>query len=102
MKRAPISRISDVLALASQDGRVCPKPAAWNRLYELLPDRRRDGYGFIPPAPLILDGWHDSSDEQKRDRFIEHLQWAHTHNALAKVHHFLLRLPESEWHHVGE
>jgi hypothetical protein len=56
--------LSEILALASRDGRVCPKPAAWNRLYELLPDKRRDGYGFIPAAPFMLEAWAETGDEQ--------------------------------------
>ena len=94
--------LSDVLANASIDGRVCPKPQAWARLYELLPNRRRDGYGFIPPAPLILGAWWETGDEQKRERLVEHLQWAESHGALTTVQELLAKLTEEEWHHVGE
>ena len=94
--------LAQVLAIASRDGRVCPKPSAWNRMYELLPDRRRDGYGFIPSAPLILQAWLETGDEQKRERLIEHLQWAQSRGALGAIQAFLAKLPEGEWHHVGE
>jgi hypothetical protein len=94
--------ISEVLAIASRDGRVCPKPAAWNALYELLPGKRRDGYGFIPPAPPILGAWAETGDEQKRERLVEHIEWAASHGALQAVRAFLAQLAEAEWHHVGE
>jgi hypothetical protein len=61
-------RLSTVLALAAENGRICPKASNWSRLYELLPDTRRDGYGFIPPAPLILGAWSETGDEQKAER----------------------------------
>jgi hypothetical protein len=95
-------RLSTVLALAAENGRICPKASNWSRLYELLPDTRRDGYGFIPPAPLILGAWSETGDEQKAERLREHLEWAEQHGALDRVHRFLASLPESDWHHVGE
>jgi hypothetical protein len=91
-----------ILALASEAGRVCPRPDAWSRLYALLPATRSDGYGAIPAAPLVLDAWHETTDEQKILRLREHLDWAETHGALAAVHAFLVSLPEGEWHHVGD
>ena len=91
-----------VLALASEGGRICPKPPKWAKLYELLPNTRRDGYGYIPAAPLILGAWGQTGDEQKASRLREHLEWAEGHDALDRVHKFLASLPESEWHHVGE
>ncbi|MDB5873641.1 MAG: hypothetical protein JWQ07_3083 [Ramlibacter sp.] len=91
-----------VLALAAEGGRICPKQQKWSRLYELLPNTRRDGYGSIPAAPLILGAWGETSDEQKAGRLREHLEWAEQHGGLEKVHSFFASLPEREWHHVGE
>ena len=95
-------QLSQALAVASQAGRVCPRPGHWNRLYQLLPNIRRDGYGFIPPAPLILAAWSETSDEDKQYRLREHIEWAEKNGALETVCAFLEGLPESEWHHVGE
>lgn len=91
-----------VLALAAENGRICPKPPKWATLYELLPNTRRDGYGCIPAAPLILGAWWATADEQKISRLREHLEWANEQGALDRVHRFLAALPESEWHHAGE
>jgi hypothetical protein len=91
-----------LLALAAQNGRVCPKPPQWSRLFELLPNVRRDGYGFIPSAPLILGAWQESHDAQKCDRLREHLEWAEKNGALEKVHSYLASLGEHDWHHVGD
>jgi hypothetical protein len=97
-----VSTLQATLALASENGRVCPKPSSWARLFELLPNKRSDAYGSIPAAPLLLSAWSESSDVQKVLRLREHLEWADRHAGLPAVHAFLLKLPESEWHHVGE
>ena len=83
-----------------EGGRVCPMPSQWNRLWELLPERRRSGVGWQPPLPLILAAWEHSSDLQKMLRLAEHIEWAETRGALDQVSDFLRTLPEEEWHHL--
>ena len=80
-------------------GRVCPIPPRWNELWLMLPGRCRKGNRFEPPAPLILAAWHHSSDEQKRERFLLHIQWAQEHSAEPLVQEFLDDLDESDWHY---
>jgi len=94
--------MQEVLTLASREGRLCPKPGAWARLYALLPGTRRDAYGSIPPEPLMPDAFAAATDDQKRHRFLEHIEWAQQHRALDEVHAFLLTLTDAEWHHVGD
>lgn len=89
-------------AYCVERGRVCPVPQRWQALYELLPERRQVGAGYIPPAPLILGGWWYSSDLEKRQRLQEHILWAAEHDAIERVAQFLYGLNESEWHHEGE
>jgi len=97
----PVS-LATTLALASENGRICPQPGKWSALYELLPDTRSDAYGSIPAAPLILAAWRTTGDEEKAIRLREHLEWAQQHGALDRVHQYLASLPEHEWHHVGD
>jgi hypothetical protein len=66
----------------------------------MLPETRQTSVGREPPLPLLLAAWWESSDEQKQDRLIAHVQWAHDHGALNTVANFLRSLPESEWHHI--
>ena len=73
-------------------------PDAWNQLYQMLPDTRRHGADWEPPQPLILGGWHHSSDWQKAERLREHLAWAASHGALPRVHAYLVSLPDDAWH----
>ena len=96
------TKASEVISLATKSGRVCPQPQEWNRLYDLLPNRCRAGNGWEPALPLILAAWHDAPAMLKMLRLREHIEWAERHNALEKIHAFLVSLPEEKWHHVGE
>jgi hypothetical protein len=90
--------LEELLALARQEGRVCPLPASWRTLYELLPDVRHDAYGAIPAQPLFGDLWDSTTDDAKRERLREHLLWAMEHGAGRTVYDFLSRLPPESWH----
>lgn len=98
MADSPASE-EDVLAIATKDGRVCPLPQAWSRLYDLLPGKRRVGGGWEPALPLILAAWQDSTAMAKCIRFREHIEWAASHGALDPMHQFLATLPEDQWLH---
>ncbi len=101
MADSPASE-EDVLAIATKDGRVCPLPQAWSRLYDLLPGKRRVGGGWEPALPLILAAWQDSTAKAKCIRFREHIEWAASHGALDPVHQFLATLPEDQWLHLDD
>jgi hypothetical protein len=88
----------DILVECSVKRRVCPQPQQWNKLWELLPDRRRQGEGWEPPLPLILAAWHHTSDAEKRERLRVHLRWAAAHGALDKVANFISSLKPEDWH----
>jgi hypothetical protein len=94
--------LTDLLALACENGRICPRPARWTSLYDRLPAKRHDGYGAIPPEPLVLAAWDAADDVLRRERFREHLEWAAAHRAIGLVHAFLAALPEDAWHHEGD
>jgi hypothetical protein len=84
------------IAEVSRGGRICPQPQEWNRLWEMLP--RQAGAGWEPSPPLILAAWSHSSDEQKRERFRDHLRWTHDHGAFGKIEQFITSLKPSDWH----
>jgi hypothetical protein len=90
--------LAEIIAVASQDSRVCPQPLLWNRLWELLPNRRRRGTGWDPPIPLILAAWNHASDLEKRERFHLHLKWADTHGALPEIANLILSFTDDEWY----
>ena len=94
--------LEEVIALATAGKRVCPMPQRWNELWEMLPDRKRIGNGWHPSLPLILAAWWETSDTEKRERFITHLRYASEHGVLDQVSSFLSALTFEQWHHEGD
>jgi hypothetical protein len=90
--------LNQLIAQSDEGGRVCPQPTLWNRLWELLPDRRRVGGSWEPPPPLILGAWSETSDSAKRDRFQFHLDWAYEHGAIDAVANLLSSMKPEDWH----
>ncbi|MDB5749616.1 MAG: hypothetical protein JWQ13_2121 [Ramlibacter sp.] len=94
--------VVEVMAEARRNNRVCPKPARWQQLYEMLPERRRTVVGWQPAQPPLEGAWDVTPSITKRVFFREHIEWAATHSCLQKVFAFMKSLPEDEWHHMGE
>lgn len=90
--------LDEALQEAQRNGRICPMPDAWKRLYEMLPGKRREGGKSVPALPLILAAW-TVPGVYKIARLREHIEWAAEHGALEEVYEFLKGLPENEWHH---
>jgi hypothetical protein len=99
---AATRRLEELLAFAHSDGRVCPQPTQWKKLWELLPGGRRVGGSWDPPPPLILAAWHVSSDAAKRGRLAEHIRYAASHGVLSEVDAYLRGLGPLEWLHEHE
>ena len=93
------SQYDSLLAFCAENGRVCPQPKFWNRLYTKLPSKTRVGSEWNPALPLILAAWDFSSNEDKANRFREHLAWANENNYLDETESYLRKLHEEDWHH---
>jgi hypothetical protein len=91
--------LDEVLRLARLHGRICPVPAAWRRLYLLLPVRR-NGSPARAPYPVDRLSWATTSELAKAARLREQLEWAAAEDALGPVRAFLAGLSESQWHHL--
>ena len=89
--------LESLLEEATRDGRICPQPQKWSELWELLPDRRRVGEGWEPPLPLILAAWC-ASDEDKRERFLLHVRWAHEHGSAELIYRFTREMNPENWY----
>ncbi len=94
--------IEQVLKEAQKNNRVCPQPKQWQKLYEILPNKKRKGAGWEPPLPLILAAWWNTPDILKIARLREHIEWAEAQGCLDKVASFLRGLSEEQWRHIGE
>lgn len=95
-------KFEQLLEYVTANGRACPQPTHWNALWEMLPNRRRAGNEWEPALPLILAAWWDTPALQKHLRFLEHLEWAHTHGCIDQVDAYLRTLPETDWFHFGD
>ena len=94
--------INELKAYCTQNNRVCPNPQQWNELWQMLPELKREGSGWIPSAPLILAAWWHTSDDEKRERLFEHIDYAANHNFLKQSDAYLRALPEDQWTHKGD
>jgi hypothetical protein len=82
--------------------RVCPLPMHWKVVWEMLPDRVRDGAGWLPAPPLILAAWRDTPALLKMLRLQEHIEWAEQHGTLDQIGKFLRGRSEDQWQHFGD
>jgi hypothetical protein len=88
-------------AYCTANGRAIPRD--WQRLYEMLDNKRqKPSGGWIPSLPLILAAWDATMPIEKQLRFKEHIQWASDKNQLNEIGSYLRSLPEGEWYHFGE
>ena len=90
--------LNSLLEYVTADGRVCPQPDYWNQLWEMLPNKKRDGAGWIPPLPLILAAWWEATDFEKSARLKLHLEYAARNGVLGAVDRSLRSLPANAWH----
>jgi hypothetical protein len=93
-----VAQLDDLLEFVGAEGRVCPQPLAWDKLWKMLPDRRREGGIWVPWIPLILGAWNHTSDEEKAERLAYHIRWAAEHGMLTEVDAYLRSLPHEEWY----
>jgi len=90
--------VDDAMLEARKNNRVCPIPARWQELYQMLPDRKT----HQPTPPLVGASWGATPSISKRMCLREHLEWAESKGTLDPVLAFLKQLPEGEWHHMGD
>lgn len=92
----------DVMLEARRFNRVCPRPDAWQRLYDLIPGKIESGPLRQPNPPLVGDAWNVTSAMPKRMCLRDQVEWAEHHGALEAVMQFLKALPEDQWYHVDD
>jgi hypothetical protein len=88
------SKFDLLLEFVRSNGRVCPQPAAWQKLFQALPQKTR----FDPAPPPLGDAWHATNDVDKTSRLVEHIQWAAEHGGFREVNNFLRTLSEKDWY----
>jgi hypothetical protein len=69
----------------------------------MLKDKERIGVaGWKPPVPLILVAWWDSSDNDKKQRLLDHIEWAENKGQHVEIVEFTYQLKEEQWYHTGD
>lgn len=89
--------LDDAIAISTENNRICPKPLIWAAIYRRLTKAPHTLEELL--SPLILDGWHYSSDEDKLNRFRLHLEFADRHGLLDVVERRMKDMTEDDWHH---
>ena len=91
-------KIKSLIEYVQSEGRVCPMPAFWNDMWNMLPDRRQKANGgWDPSLPLILAAWWDTTAEDKRGRLRSHIEYAANKGVLDKIDTFLRNLTPEQW-----
>lgn len=112
------SELEELLEYVKADDRICPMPIEWHTLWSMLPEalvavhpshtspgmrrplqlNRSVTIARSAPKPLILSGWHYSSDDAKASRLEEHIRWAFEHGELGPIAKYLRNLPVERWY----
>lgn len=93
--------LQEVLDELEKNERVCPKPLHWQKLYNLLTEKKGRS-GIKLSSPLILAAWWGTSDRQKMQRLQEQIKWASDHGCLDTVYDFLRDLTDEEWYYTSD
>jgi hypothetical protein len=91
--------VDTLMVMARRNNRVCPRPAAWTRLYEELGGNR---YVDLQPPPVQSWNWTKLSRLQKRLHLRAHIEWADRHGKLPVVAGFFQELAEQDWVHMAD
>jgi hypothetical protein len=79
---------------------ICPLPEHWLKILDQLRNwiSNTGAQVTAPPAPLILAGWVYSNDVEKRERWLETVEWAERHGCV----HLLECLTPEKMYRVDE
>jgi len=91
-------KLNSLIDYVQSDGRICPMPDYWNKLWEMLPDRRqKETGGWEPSLPLILAAWWDTTAQEKQERLNQHIKYAFDHGVFDEIDKFLRELKPDQW-----
>jgi hypothetical protein len=84
------------------NGLCCPTPKFWTELGNHISSSQSfSNSGERYPPSLILAGWWESSDREKRARLLEQVLFAYRHGAINEALDFLSSLSDDAWHKMG-
>jgi hypothetical protein len=81
------------------NGLCCPMPPLWAELGNRISSGESfSNSGERYPPSLILGGWWESSDSEKRSRLLEQILFANRHGSINEACDYLMSLKDDEWH----
>jgi hypothetical protein len=95
-------KLAALLAYVAADGRICPMPDVWHAFWESLPSTKDTAGAYIPGLPLILTGWHLTSNADKQERLREQIEYAATNGVLDQADGFLRGIAIEQWKLRGQ
>ena len=81
-----MTQLEDLEQFCRSEGRVCPLPVYWVRLWEMIAKASPDKE---PPLPLILAAWNETTHLDKMVRLVEQLHFAEQNGALGEANEYL-------------
>jgi hypothetical protein len=90
-------KLEALLEYVKAEGRICPIRIYWDRLWEMLPDKKHVGRNWEPPPPLTLAVWWETPLLAKTLRLDKHIRYAAEHGVLDEVDSYLRGLRRDEW-----
>lgn len=95
-------KLIDLIDRIYLNGLCCPMPQLWAELgNHITSGNSFSNSGERYPPSLILGGWWESSDSEKRGRLLEQLLFAYRHGAINEACDYLIALSDDKWHTMG-
>jgi len=79
-----------LLDYCGMEGRICPSPEAWHRMWKLLQARATDRKPLQPPAP-------DEPRNSLKWALVDHLLWADQLGMFGEIDQYLRGLAPGQW-----
>ena len=101
--------LNELINFLKEKNIICPLPIIWNDMYKLMVreihtresnwvvDTIYENYGT--PPPLVLNGWNFSTDDEKKERFLEHLNIANKNGKLGLIKNFLMKVKPVDFYY---
>jgi hypothetical protein len=86
--------LEELKKYVTSNKRICPMPPEWAKIGEII--KIKPGH---PCTPLILNGWVFSSDQEKRERLIQQIEYAYKDKKkFYNLENFILKLKDIHWY----
>ena len=94
---------SEITDFVARNKIVCPYPIPWNALFKQMvreenhrSENTRSATEMGLQNPLILAAWY-FDDQIKNQRFLDHLEWARSHNQIELIFSLLEKIPSDQF-----